>query len=131
MFLTPQIKRDIVDTALIMGVIIGSLYATALLTSMAMGIEMDSARPMVGSIAFVCGFLYLVKELITTFWKPLLSFTVVILLAGMYATAAELYIRYFTLLGIGELPRYFLEIYSAVIFAFMISTAYFVKRDFF
>lgn len=129
--ITQQDKKDLLEMGLLLGLFIGALYMISVYLSFALNIRFESARHLVGSVVTVMFLLYVVRELITVYWRILFGVSSVILLVGFYGLSTEIYIENFTTLGLGELPAVFSWSYFFVTLCAACATAYQVKIDFF
>lgn len=104
MMITKQDKQDFMEMGLALALFVAALYMICIYVSFAMDIKLEHARHLVGSVVTVLFLSYILRELITVYWKIMLGFCSVVLLFGAYGMSTEIYIDHYTTLGMGVLP---------------------------
>lgn len=131
MIFTQQIKNDIVQALVWLGLCVVAMYAAAFFVAEQLSISLDNARPVVGSWFLIAGLAYIFREMISSYKEIVISAFLFLMLVGFYGAGVELYEKHFTLLGMGKAPVLFHVSYLLGCAACFFSTAYFVKRNFF
>lgn len=129
MLLTHETQRDIAQMTLILAAFISILYLISQSVSHAIGIHFDHARHLVAALATVSMIVYVCRDLLSTYKKIFIGMCSLIVLTGAYETIADLYVRYFTILGMGDLPSSFKWTYLFIAVSSTLFTVFFAKKD--
>lgn len=127
---TQKTKNDLVQVTLGLGLFISVLFMLSLTVSKALSVTLESARHLVAAVVILFMLAYILRDLLSLYWRVFMGVSAVVLLVGAYGALAELYVINFTILGVGDLPTDFSLVYLAVTLSALMFTAYTFKNDF-
>lgn len=129
MTLTQQDMSNLVQA--LFGYLIYGLFIVGMnfIVSTKIGISFESGLLLTVAVMSVGCMLYLLRSLLFAYVELIACVSATLFLMGAHDASAELYVRYFTLLGIGDLPQAYNWIYASLEVLCIGLGAFYVKRD--
>lgn len=109
----------------------GAVYMVCLFIANAIGVSIESARHLIAAVLTIALLIYVLREILSPYRHIIICLSAAIFLIGAHGVSSELYVKNFTLLGMGDLPDFYNWFYCSVVAFLLGVVAFFVKRDFF
>lgn len=129
MTLTQQDKANLVQALfafLLYGLFVEGINFIA---STAIGISFEGGRYLAVALMSIGCMLYLLRSLLFAYAEIIACVAATIFLMGAHDASVELYVRYFTFLGVGDLPPAYNWIYNSLEVLCIGFAAFYAKRD--